>query len=172
MSRSEGIWVETSDREITLRGRRIQYVTPVVTRTSWRRARTVVEIPDNQANGEDLGSASGVVAQSPARSNEGRCIQYVTRVVTRTSQCRARTVVEILAIRPMGEGLGGATGVVAQSPGCSDDISEHHFQLGMLFCYRYKLRRHLHLDGSEKTIFENVYPVHRIAVFTLIRVVY
>ena len=48
-------WGEVSDQGMTLRGRRVQYVTPEVTRTSRHRAHAVVEIPGNQANGEDLG---------------------------------------------------------------------------------------------------------------------
>ena len=37
---------------------------------SRRSAHATVEIPGNQANGEDLSGASGVVAQSPARNND------------------------------------------------------------------------------------------------------
>ena len=70
MSRNEGIWVEVSNRGITLQCRRVQYVTPEVTRTSRCNAHATVEIPGNQANGEDLSGASGVVAQSPASNND------------------------------------------------------------------------------------------------------
>ena len=61
--------VEASDRGYSLRGRRVEYVTPTVRRGLNRRARSAAGVPGNRANGDDGSSGVRVVDESPPLDN-------------------------------------------------------------------------------------------------------
>ena len=77
MSECDGSTIKArGDRGYTLRGRRVEYASPALSRRSGDRARAAVRVPGGSATGNNDHASVGVVPESPAHDDviAGSCM--------------------------------------------------------------------------------------------------